>query len=205
MGMNCSQTALRRSALFVIAMLLLAVLAACGGGQGGTTGGGATAAPAAGAGGVASGGATAEPAAESEATEPAAAEGQATEAAGAGATAPAAGQAGDVAPGTIQIAVVAGAMRDTMQKLADKYEQANPGTTIEIINEPEGGAFEALIAAGNQPDIITGSFGYMPAKYARSTRWCRSRICPARRSCSPASTSARWSRTSAITTMCRSA
>ena len=57
-------------------------------------------------------------------------------------------------------------MRDTMQKLAAKFEAAHPGIKVEIVNEPEGGAFEALIAAGNQPDIITGSFGYMPAKYA---------------------------------------
>ncbi|MEM8534829.1 MAG: extracellular solute-binding protein [Chloroflexota bacterium] len=72
----------------------------------------------------------------------------------------------DAQDGTIQIAVVAGAMQDTMQTLADKFEAENPGMSVEIIQEPEGGAFEALIAAGNQPDIITGSFGYMPAKYA---------------------------------------
>ena len=151
--MNRTQMVLRRSALFMIAMLLLVVMAACGGGQSGTAGGGPTAAPAAEPGGIASGGATeptAAPAAEGEATAAPAAE----------------GEAGAVAPGTIQIAVVAGAMRDTMQKLADKYEEANPGTTIQIVTEPECGAFEALIAAGNQPDIITGSFGYMPAKYA---------------------------------------
>ncbi|MBX0328339.1 extracellular solute-binding protein [Oscillochloris sp. ZM17-4] len=68
--------------------------------------------------------------------------------------------------GKIQIAVVAGAMLETMKSLAKDFEAAHPGTTVEVINEPEGGAFEALIAAGNQPDLITGSFGYMPAKYA---------------------------------------
>lgn len=70
------------------------------------------------------------------------------------------------APGRIQIAVVPGAMQATMQKLVDAFEAENPGTTVEVIQEPEGAAFEALIAAGNQPDIITGSFGAMPAKYA---------------------------------------
>jgi multiple sugar transport system substrate-binding protein len=68
--------------------------------------------------------------------------------------------------GKIQIAVVAGAMSETMQKLVGAFEDSHPGTQVEIVTEPEGGAFEALIAAGNQPDIITGSFGYMPAKYA---------------------------------------
>lgn len=68
--------------------------------------------------------------------------------------------------GAIQIAVVAGAMQGTMDELARKFEQANPGMKVQVVQEPEGGAFEALIAAGNQPDLITGSFGSMPAKYA---------------------------------------
>jgi multiple sugar transport system substrate-binding protein len=168
MSMNRSHTALRRSALLVITGLLLALIAACGSNQSGTPSAEPAAEPAAPAGGVASGGAAAEgttaPVAEDAATAPAApaAEGAATTPA-----APAAeGEAGAAASGKIQIAVVAGAMRDTMQKLVDTFEAANPGTTIEIVTEPEGGAFEALIAAGNQPDIITGSFGYMPAKYA---------------------------------------
>lgn len=150
--MNIPHTALRRSALLVIATLLLAMIAACGANQAGAPSGGGTAEPAAPAGGVASSGTAAEGAAEGEAAAP---------------TAPAAeGTSGAAASGQIQVAVVAGAMRDTMQKLVDKFEAANPGTKIQIINEPEGGAFDALIAAGNQPDIITGSFGYMPAKYA---------------------------------------
>ncbi len=125
-----------------ILLLLAALIAACGGGDGTTTN--PTAAPADGA---------------------AATTAPADGAAGATA-APADGQTGAVPQGKIQIAVVAGAMRDTMQKLVDKFEAANPGTEVEVVGEPEGGAFEALIAAGNQPDIITGSFGYMPAKYA---------------------------------------
>jgi multiple sugar transport system substrate-binding protein len=80
--------------------------------------------------------------------------------------APAGEQPAASAQGKIQIAVVAGAMGETMQKLVGAFEDAHPGTQVEIVTEPEGGAFEALIAAGNQPDIITGSFGYMPAKYA---------------------------------------
>lgn len=73
---------------------------------------------------------------------------------------------GAATPGKIQVAVVASAMRDTMDKFAKTFMAAHPGTTVEVVIEPEGGAFEALIAAGNQPDIITGSFGYMPTKYA---------------------------------------
>jgi multiple sugar transport system substrate-binding protein len=50
-------------------------------------------------------------------------------------------------------------MIDTVRILADKFMQENPGTTINVEEEPEGGAFEALIAAGNQPDLIVASFG----------------------------------------------
>jgi len=120
----------------VLLLMLLALLAACGGGQT-TTPAGGTAAPVAAS--------TSAPAAP-EAT--------------------AGSQPAGAAQGKIQIAVVAGAMSETMQKLADAFESAHPGTQVEVVTEPEGGAFEALIAAGNQPDIITGSFGYMPAKYA---------------------------------------
>ena len=62
-------------------------------------------------------------------------------------------------PGTIRIAVVRGAMIDTMRKLADQYMAANPDVTVTVEEEPEGGAFDALIAAGNQPDMIVTSFG----------------------------------------------
>jgi len=68
--------------------------------------------------------------------------------------------------GEITFAVVRGAMLDFMTPMAEKFMSEHPGTTVNIVEEPEGGAFEALIAAGNQPDIIAGSFGYMPAKYA---------------------------------------
>jgi multiple sugar transport system substrate-binding protein len=50
-------------------------------------------------------------------------------------------------------------MDETMRKLADQFEQANPGVEVTVEEEPEGGAFEALIAAGNQPDLIVASFG----------------------------------------------
>jgi len=61
--------------------------------------------------------------------------------------------------GEIRFAVVRGAMLETVNKLADQFEQANPGVTVNVEEEPEGGAFEALIAAGNQPDVIVASFG----------------------------------------------
>lgn len=59
----------------------------------------------------------------------------------------------------IRVSVVAGAMQDTMTSLVEKYEAANPGVTVTLELEPEGGAFQALIAAGNQPDLIVTSFG----------------------------------------------
>ena len=71
----------------------------------------------------------------------------------------------NVAGGT-RIAVVRGAMIDTMRKLADAYMKANPGKIVTVEEEPEGGAFDALIAAGNQPDIITVSFGTQIGHYA---------------------------------------
>ena len=71
----------------------------------------------------------------------------------------------NVAGGT-RIAVVRGSMIGTMRTLADKYMAANPGKLITIEEEPEGGAFDALIAAGNQPDIITISFGSQIGHYA---------------------------------------
>lgn len=63
------------------------------------------------------------------------------------------------APGTVTITVVRGAMIATMRKLADKYQQSHPNVKVQVVEEPEGGAFEALIAAGNQPDIVTLSVG----------------------------------------------
>jgi multiple sugar transport system substrate-binding protein len=66
---------------------------------------------------------------------------------------------GGTASGEIRVAVVRGAMLETMNKLVDKFKQENPGAAVTVEEEPEGGAFEALIAAGNQPDLITVSFG----------------------------------------------
>ena len=44
----------------------------------------------------------------------------------------------------IRVSVVAGAMQDTMTKLVDKYEAANPGVNVTLELEPEGGTFQAL-------------------------------------------------------------
>jgi multiple sugar transport system substrate-binding protein len=142
----------------MILVPVLALLAACGGTQtsGPTAGTAATAVGAA---------ATSAPAPAAATTAPAATD--ATAAPGAATAAPGAEPApAATTEGKIQVAVVAGAMRDTMDKFAKTFMDAHPGTTVEVVIEPEGGAFEALIAAGNQPDIITGSFGYMPTKYA---------------------------------------
>jgi len=100
---------------------------------------------------------------EAPATEPAATEPAATEPA---ATEPAA--EGGAMADSIRVAVVRGAMIDTMTKIADAYEQANPGVTIDVEEEPEGGAFDALIAAGNQPDVIVASFGSQIGRLANT-------------------------------------
>ena len=106
--------------------------------------------------------ATEAPAATEAATQAATEAPAATEAATATATLPP-----NVEGGT-RVAVVRGAMIDTMRTLADKYMEANPGKIITVEEEPEGGAFDALIAAGNQPDIITVSFGTQIGHYAAS-------------------------------------
>lgn len=59
----------------------------------------------------------------------------------------------------LRVSVVAGAMQDTMTRLVAKYLEANPDVNITLELEPEGGQFQALIAAGNQPDLVITSFG----------------------------------------------
>ncbi len=60
---------------------------------------------------------------------------------------------------TLTVSVVAGAMRDVLTPLAQEFEQANSSVKVNLVPEPEGGSFEALIAAGNQPDLLITSFG----------------------------------------------
>ena len=60
---------------------------------------------------------------------------------------------------TLKVSVVIGAMRDTLTPLARQFEQENSGVKVNLVPEPEGGSFEALIAAGNQPDLLITSFG----------------------------------------------
>jgi ABC-type glycerol-3-phosphate transport system substrate-binding protein len=95
-----------------------------------------------------------EPATEEEVAteEPAAAE--STAEGGGEAEAP----AGDAA-GTIRVSSVAGAMHDVLVGLSEQYMEANPGVTVTVEDEPEGGVFQALIAAGNQPDLVVTSLG----------------------------------------------
>ncbi len=68
--------------------------------------------------------------------------------------------------GEITIAVVRGAMMDWMRPMTQKFMDLHPDTKVNVIEEPAGGQLDAMIAAGNQPDIFVGSFGYMAAKYA---------------------------------------
>jgi multiple sugar transport system substrate-binding protein len=80
---------------------------------------------------------------------------------------PEAPETGDMA-NTLRIAVVRGAMIETMRNLASEYMAQNEGVDITVEEEPEGGAFEALIAAGNQPDLIVASFGSQIGRLAAS-------------------------------------
>jgi multiple sugar transport system substrate-binding protein len=84
----------------------------------------------------------------------------------AGAAQPETSSAAEEQSGAIRVAVVRGAMIDTMRKLAEQYMAANPGVTVTVEEEPEGGAFDALIAAGNQPDLIVVSFGSLIGRLA---------------------------------------
>ncbi|MDQ3461291.1 MAG: extracellular solute-binding protein [Deinococcota bacterium] len=68
--------------------------------------------------------------------------------------------------GTLTVSVVAGAMRDTVEPLAQEFRRRHPAVTVNLVPEPEGGAFEALIAAGNQPDLLITSFGGMIGRLA---------------------------------------
>ncbi|MEZ4726675.1 MAG: extracellular solute-binding protein [Caldilineaceae bacterium] len=111
------------------------------------------------------GGDTAAPAPDSDAVPTAAATPAETTAAESAGDTPAAAPAADQ-PGTIRVAVVRGAMIETMRALAEKYTAANPGATVTVEEEPEGGAFDALIAAGNQPDLIVVSFGSLIGRLA---------------------------------------
>ena len=77
-------------------------------------------------------------------------------------------EAVSVQEGTVRVAVVRGAMIDTVRKLAELYTLDNPGVRVTVEEEPEGGAFEALIAAGNQPDLIVASFGSQIGRLAAS-------------------------------------
>jgi multiple sugar transport system substrate-binding protein len=142
--------------LLVVMVMLGTLLAACGenntGGTGGTGTSAATATTAPAGGGEAA--ATATPAAA----------GGGAEATPSEPTAPEAGT--KPAEGTIQVAVVKGDMIITMRKLAEAYMQANQGAKVDVVIEPEGGAFDARIAAGNQPDMFVASFGSQIGKYS---------------------------------------
>jgi len=61
--------------------------------------------------------------------------------------------------GDLRISSVAGAMHGVLEAIAADYEADHPGINVTIEDEPEGGAFQALIAAGNQPDLVITSFG----------------------------------------------
>ncbi len=61
--------------------------------------------------------------------------------------------------GNLRVSSVAGAMHGVLEAIANQYEAAHPGVNVTIEDEPEGGAFQALIAAGNQPDLVITSFG----------------------------------------------
>jgi multiple sugar transport system substrate-binding protein len=61
--------------------------------------------------------------------------------------------------GSIRVSSVAGAMHDVLVGLAKQYMDQNPNVQVTVEGEPEGGIFQALIAAGNQPDLVVTSLG----------------------------------------------
>jgi multiple sugar transport system substrate-binding protein len=72
----------------------------------------------------------------------------------------------DALAGDLRVSSVAGAMHGVLEAIAGQYEELNPGVNVTIEDEPEGGAFQALIAAGNQPDLVITSFGPALGKLA---------------------------------------
>jgi len=74
---------------------------------------------------------------------------------------PTAEEAGEAqaAAGSIRVSSVAGAMHDVLVGLAEQYMAENPNVQVTVEDEPEGGIFQALIAAGNQPDLVVTSLG----------------------------------------------
>ncbi len=70
----------------------------------------------------------------------------------------AAAPGGDLS-GDLRVSSVAGSMHGVLENLAEQYAAAHPGVNVTIEDEPEGGAFQALIAAGNQPDLVITSLG----------------------------------------------
>jgi multiple sugar transport system substrate-binding protein len=67
--------------------------------------------------------------------------------------------AAQAAAGSIRVSSVAGAMHDVLVGLAEQYMAENPDIQVTVEDEPEGGIFQALIAAGNQPDLVVTSLG----------------------------------------------
>nr|AYQ75768.1 extracellular solute-binding protein [Cohnella candidum] len=51
--------------------------------------------------------------------------------------------------------------------IAKQYMEKNPGVTVKVEQEPEGGQLTARIAAHDLPDVYVGVFGYQPAKFAK--------------------------------------
>ncbi len=131
---------LNRFTLFrSLLVIMLFLLAACGGSNGGT--------------------------AETPQPDTTVAPAQATTGEQAATNDTAAAPTGDLS-GNLRVSSVAGAMHGVLEAIAKQYEEQNPGVTVTIEDEPEGGAFQALIAAGNQPGLVITSFGPALGKLA---------------------------------------
>ncbi|TJY40816.1 extracellular solute-binding protein [Cohnella pontilimi] len=91
--------------------------------------------------------------------------------------------------GEVKVMVPGGGnyLKYVQDTIAKQYMEKNPGVTVKVEQEPEGGQLTARIAAGDLPDVYVGVFGYQPAKFAKDKLIVISRTCRELPSCSTVS------------------
>ena len=68
--------------------------------------------------------------------------------------------------GEITVSVVRGIAMEVITPMAEEFMAQYPGTTVTVVLEPEGAAFDPLLAAGTAPDVIMTSLGSQVAGLA---------------------------------------